>query len=63
MDQNVEAARIARSMHYGVTGNFVIDPDWEEKDFETLWDFVTRNDFNRAGYTILTPLPGTEFYT
>jgi radical SAM superfamily enzyme YgiQ (UPF0313 family) len=59
---SVEAARISRSMAYGVTGNFLVDPDWREEDFRQLWDFVARHGFQRAGYTILTPLPGTEFY-
>ena len=31
---------IARELGYGVTGNFVIDPDWTEADFERLWAFV-----------------------
>ena len=62
ISSSVEAARIARSMGYGVTGNFLVDPDWTEKDFEQLWDFVARYGFQRAGYTILTPLPGTELF-
>jgi radical SAM superfamily enzyme YgiQ (UPF0313 family) len=59
---SIEAAEISRSMGYGVTGNFLVDPDWEEKDFQELWDFVARHGFQRAGYTILTPLPGTELH-
>jgi radical SAM superfamily enzyme YgiQ (UPF0313 family) len=59
---SVEAARISRSMNYGVTGNFLVDPDWREEDFRELWDFVARHGFQRAGYTILTPLPGTELH-
>jgi radical SAM superfamily enzyme YgiQ (UPF0313 family) len=59
---SVEAAGIARSLGYGVTGNFVVDPDWGEEQFGELWDFVGRHGFERAGYTILTPLPGTELY-
>ena len=62
LGHSVEAARIARSMGYGVTGNFVVDPDWCEEDFERLWDFVATHRLERAGYTILTPLPGTELY-
>lgn len=57
---SVEAARISRSMGYGVTGNFLVDPDWDEAHFRELWEFVAANGFQRAGYTILTPLPGTE---
>lgn len=59
---SVEAARISRSMGYGVTGNFLVDPDWGEREFQELWDFVARHGFQRAGYTILTPLPGTELH-
>jgi hopanoid C-3 methylase len=59
---SIEAAEISRSMRYGVTGNFLVDPDWEEKDFQELWDFVARHGFQRAGYTILTPLPGTDLH-
>jgi radical SAM superfamily enzyme YgiQ (UPF0313 family) len=58
----VEAVQVARSLGYGVNGNFLIDPDWTEQDFQELWDFVARHDLRRSGYTILTPLPGTEFF-
>ncbi|HLN92557.1 MAG TPA: radical SAM protein, partial [Thermoanaerobaculia bacterium] len=59
---SIEAARISRSFGYGVTGNFLVDPDWNEDRFRELWAFVARYGFERAGYTILTPLPGTELY-
>jgi radical SAM superfamily enzyme YgiQ (UPF0313 family) len=59
---SIEAARISRSFGYGVTGNFLVDPDWDEARFRELWDFVARHGFERAGYTILTPLPGTDLY-
>jgi radical SAM superfamily enzyme YgiQ (UPF0313 family) len=60
VSDSIEAARIARSLRYGVTGNFLVDPDWDEMQFRELWDFVARHGFQRAGYTILTPLPGTD---
>ena len=59
---SLEAARISRELGYGVTGNFLVDPDWGEAKFRELWDFVAANGFQRAGYTILTPLPGTELF-
>jgi hopanoid C-3 methylase len=62
VSHTLEAARIARALNYGITGNFLVDPDWEEEDFQRLWDFVSRHGFERAGYTILTPLPGTELF-
>lgn len=60
--ETLAAAELARSVRYGVTGNFLVDPDWEERDFHDLWEFVARNRFQRAGYTILTPLPGTPLF-
>lgn len=60
--ESIEAVRVARSLRYGINGNFLIDPDWSEDDFGELWEFVARHGLQRAGFTILTPLPGTEFY-
>jgi radical SAM superfamily enzyme YgiQ (UPF0313 family) len=62
VNRTVEAVRLARELRYGVTGNFVIDPDWDETDFERLWTFVAQHDLGRAGFTILTPLPGTSYF-
>ena len=58
----VEAIAVAREYGYGVTGNFLIDPEWDESDFGRLWAFVDEHRLHRAGYTILTPLPGTPYY-
>ena len=57
------AIDIARELGVGVTGNFVVDPDWSEDDFHQLWAFVDENALQRAGYTLLTPLPGTQRFT
>jgi len=62
VDQTGEGVEVARSLGYGVTGNFVIDPAWQEADFEKLWSFVERYQLFQAGFTILTPLPGTAFF-
>ena len=63
VNQTLRAAELARSLGYGVTGNFLVDPSWGEDQFRELWDFVAAHHFQRAGYTILTPLPGTELFT
>ena len=58
----VQAVEIARKLGYGVTGNFIIDPCYTREDFEELWQFIDRHKLYRSGFTILTPLPGTEFF-
>ncbi len=55
IDRTEEALGVCREQKYGITGNFVIDPDWDEPDFERLWAFVARHSLARAGFTILTP--------
>ncbi len=59
---SVEAVRIARDLGFGVTGNFIIDPDFTEADFQSLWDFLDEHRLYRVGFTILTPLPGTYYF-
>jgi hopanoid C-3 methylase len=63
IDQTIRGVEVARSLTYGVTGNFVIDPSWRAADFENLWAFVERHQLFQAGFTILTPLPGTAYYS
>ncbi len=60
--ESIEAVRIARELKFGINGNFLVDPDWDEAGFQQLWDFVAQYGLQRAGFTILTPLPGTEYY-
>jgi hypothetical protein len=62
VDQTLVAIKVAREHGFGVTGNFVVDPDWDEDDFRRLWAFVDEHHLHRAGYTIHTPLPGTPYY-
>jgi hopanoid C-3 methylase len=62
INKTVEAVRIARELGFGVTGNFIIDPDFTEADFQGLWDFMDEHQLYRVGFTILTPLPGTYYF-
>ena len=62
VDETAKGVETSRALGYGVTGNFVIDPAWREADFERLWAFVERYRLFQAGFTILTPLPGTSFF-
>lgn len=45
-----------------VRGNYVIPNDYTEADFEAMAAYSDQNRVVYAGYTILTPLPGTVFY-
>lgn len=62
INKSIEAVKIARKLGFGVTGNFIIDPDYTEEDFHGLWDFLEEHQLFRVGFTILTPLPGTAYF-
>lgn len=62
LDATEEGVKVARALRFGVTGNFVVDPDWGEEEFQEMWTMVDRLRLERLGYTILTPLPGTRLY-
>lgn len=62
VSRTIDGISVLRELGFGVTGNFVVDPEWDEGDFAALWDFVATHQLRRAGYTILTPLPGTAYF-
>ena len=62
ISKTVEAIQLARKLGFGVTGNFIIDPDFSEDDFSALWQFLDEHQLYRVGFTILTPLPGTYYF-
>ncbi len=62
IDSTEAGLRVARDLGFGVTGNFVVDPNWNEADFEAMWALADRLELTRLGYTVLTPLPGTPLF-
>jgi radical SAM superfamily enzyme YgiQ (UPF0313 family) len=43
-------------------GNYLVPSDYTEEDFRMLTDYADSHRVVYAGYTILTPMPGTEYY-
>lgn len=55
-----EALKILNGHGIYVNGNYIIRPDYDERDFERVGRFVEDNPIFNSGFTILTPFPGTE---
>ena len=53
----------AREMGLKVFASFIVNPSYEERDFETLRRFIDRNEVDYPSFTIWTPLPGTEDFS
>jgi len=59
---NQEAVRVFEHNDIMVRGNYVIPNDYGLDDFKALAEYSDKNRVVYAGYTVLTPMPGTIFY-
>lgn len=57
-----EAISIFHANGIMVRGNYVIPADYTGDDFRAMADYAGSHRVVYAGYTILTPMPGTEYY-
>lgn len=59
---NAEAVKVFEKNGIMVRGNYVIPNDYSEDDFKALAEYADANRVVYAGYTVLTPMPGTVFH-
>jgi radical SAM superfamily enzyme YgiQ (UPF0313 family) len=62
VETNEEAARILRANGVDIWGAFIVDPTWRKSDFDALIDYVRHLKVSFCQFSVLTPLPGTEFF-
>jgi radical SAM superfamily enzyme YgiQ (UPF0313 family) len=61
-DNNVRALNLLKEMGVGFTPNFIVDPAWTLDDFKRLRDWIDMMGAYNSGFSILTPLPGTDLW-
>jgi radical SAM superfamily enzyme YgiQ (UPF0313 family) len=59
---NVRAIEILKDLGVGFTPNFIVDPAWDRDDFARLRDWIDMMGAYNSGFSILTPLPGTDLW-
>jgi radical SAM superfamily enzyme YgiQ (UPF0313 family) len=59
---NLRAINILKDLGVGFTCNFIVDPDWGPEDFERLRDWIAQHGTYNSGFSVLTPLPGTDLW-
>ncbi len=59
---NDRAIEILQEMGVGYTPNFIVDPDWDREHFAKLRAWIDRTGAYNSGFSILTPLPGTDLW-
>ncbi|HOX42753.1 MAG TPA: radical SAM protein [Myxococcota bacterium] len=60
--QIAEAIRIFHENGIMLRGNYVVPPDYGPEDFAALADWAASHRVAYAGYTVLTPMPGTPLH-
>lgn len=59
---NERAIEILKELGVGFTPNFIVDPAWDRDDFARLRDWIDRTGAYNSGFSVLTPLPGTDLW-
>jgi radical SAM superfamily enzyme YgiQ (UPF0313 family) len=62
LTNNQKALRVCHENNVQVRGNFIVYPDFEKKDFRALARYSKKLNVDLPGFSILTPLPGTDLY-
>jgi hopanoid C-3 methylase len=61
-ENNVRAIQILKELGVGFTPNFIVDPAWDHDDFARLREWIRRHGTYNSGFSVLTPLPGTDLW-
>jgi radical SAM superfamily enzyme YgiQ (UPF0313 family) len=59
---NVRAIEILKDLKVGFTPNFIVDPAWDREDFARLRNWIEETGAYNSGFSVLTPLPGTDLW-
>ncbi|PLX90081.1 MAG: B12-binding domain-containing radical SAM protein [Desulfuromonas sp.] len=59
---NDEALERLAELEITVVGDFIVDPDYDHADFDTLERYISSHKIDLPMLTIMTPLPGTPMY-
>lgn len=62
VETNEKALSIVQGLGLSVTSAFIVNPDYGRKEFARLREYITRHRISVPQFTVLTPLPGTEFF-
>lgn len=60
---NERALEILNKHNIGVVASFIVDPQYDQKDFARLRQYIRDKRIYTPSFSVLTPLPGTELYT
>lgn len=62
VENNERALEVLRRLGIEPTVSFIVEPEWNRRDFAALRAYVRRLGLRRPMFSVLTPLPGTELF-
>ena len=62
VENNVNAVRILKDLDIDIWPMFIVRPEFNRSDFAALRQYCLSLDLPFIGFSVLTPLPGTDLY-
>ncbi len=62
VENNDKALKILKALNINVWASFIVDPDYDLKDFRKLKEYILDREIKTPTFSVLTPLPGTELF-
>jgi radical SAM superfamily enzyme YgiQ (UPF0313 family) len=62
IENNDKALQILQTLGIEVWASFIIDPEYDHKDFKRLKDYILHRKIKTPTFSVLTPLPGTALF-
>jgi radical SAM superfamily enzyme YgiQ (UPF0313 family) len=59
---NIRAIQVLKGLDIGIFPMFIVKPEFEKKDFADLRKYCLGMELDFIGFSVLTPLPGTDLY-
>jgi radical SAM superfamily enzyme YgiQ (UPF0313 family) len=62
VDDNNKAVKLLQDLGIDIYASLIVRPEFTKNDFAELRKYVRKLKLDFAGFTVLTPLPGTDLY-
>jgi len=62
VENNTHAVKILQGLGIDIFPTFIVKPDFTREDFAHLREYCLSLDLDFIGFSVLTPLPGTDLY-
>jgi radical SAM superfamily enzyme YgiQ (UPF0313 family) len=62
VENNVKAVHVLKSLDIEIFPMFIVKPEFERRDFADLRKYCLGLELDFIGFSVLTPLPGTDLY-